>query len=108
MAIRYSFPIVRMPAKAGRGWLYYISDELILRWLAGLQLNTRRYLLATKPKGSTPIREEQAMLAKDIQVYDNTSVSSTQQGSVIQPSSDLTTTSNDNASYISRLGIERN
>jgi hypothetical protein len=105
MAIRYSFPIVRLPAKSARGWLYYTSDTLIMTWFSALQLNTRRYLLATKRTGSAPIREERDAIS---QVPDTTHVSSTQQGSVIQPASDVQATSNDNASYINRLGIERN
>jgi hypothetical protein len=101
MAIRYSFPIVRMPSKTARGWLYYTNDNLILAWFAGLQLNTRRYLLATKRTGSAPIREERNAIE---QVADNTHVSSTQQGSCVQPASDVPATSNDNASDISGLG----
>lgn len=88
LARSYHFPLVRMPGRCSRGWLYFTDENLLLAWFSGMILNTRRYLLENKPTGNQSIRETSASLASPLlvpeQVPDNPTDSSIQQVTSIQ------------------------
>ena len=86
LAKGYHYPLTRLPARNGRAWSYYTKESLILLWYSGLIQNTRRYLLQTKPRGTTKLRENELINPDYIQASDNITDSSIHQVSCIQDS----------------------
>ena len=103
MALKYHFPLVRLPARRARGWMYYTSEDLINRWFAGLMLNTRRYLAERKPRGTSKLRESDLSPDASWQVSDIPAQSSSQQVSSIQSPLDTNETLDSNANNINEL-----
>ena len=112
MAIGYYFPLMRLPARTGRGWSYYTNELLLAAWYAGLLENTRKWLLqgflAPKPdaKGnqSTRLREQLAPDPNYIQPIDNAPQSCSQQVSSVQPVHDTSRGLSQNTSNDADLG----
>jgi hypothetical protein len=88
MAIKYHFPLCRLPAKHWRGWSYYSNEQLILAWYLGLISNARRFLLELKGSKKLTTREKLVQQRIGLQPMDTKQFYCPEQFSIEQASSD--------------------
>lgn len=84
LAMKYHFPLVRLPVAKARSWMYYTNEMLVMAWYCGLIQNTRRYLLQNKARGTDKLRESEPFFPGYLQLPDNIDPSCIQQVTSIQ------------------------